>query len=395
MKYKSIKYIVLICFMGAGFIHADDTGISEDSRKELQTLQKEIDRYERQLSKKRKDEKSAANLIASLDRKIDLTSNVLYELRRQVQKNDHEIRRLEREIEQLRMQIEQLRDIIKRRLVSFYKYGRRRDFELLFAGGSWQKVDVWLRYEKLVARNDMRNFRSLISKKQQLEDAQRRLQRERTQRQRALTEKQRRAEQLKQSRAKRQKYLYGIRKDRHFLQRCLEELASAQEQIKGFISRSERLRIEKERQISHQNIVPKPLRDYSFATMKGRLPWPTTGQIVSHFGRQRHPTLKTVTENLGIEIKAPLGSPVKAVDAGQVETITWQRGRGNIIIISHDEGYYTVYTNLAEIRVNVMDQVSAGQVIGTVGDAGSLSGPVLHFQIWKNTKNLNPEDWLG
>jgi len=116
--------------------------------------------------------------------------------------------------------------------------------------------------------------------------------------------------------------------------------------------------------------------------------------VISHFGRQKHPSLNTITENLGIEIKAKLGAPVKVVDDGQVQTITWQRGRGNIVIISHDDGYYTVYTHLAEIEVNLQQEVKQGQVIGTVGDSGSINGPMLHFQIWKNTSNLNPEDWL-
>ena len=164
------------------------------------------------------------------------------------------------------------------------------------------------------------------------------------------------------------------------------------------IENREKERTQKQRQISHkktQVIQVEPHRDYTFSSLRGRLPWPTQGQIISHFGKQRHPTLKTITENLGIEIRAPLGTPVQTVDAGQVQTITWQRGRGNIIIVSHDDGYYTVYTHLADIRVDLLDTIEAGEIIGTVGDSGSLNGPVLHFQIWKNTENLNPEDWLG
>ncbi|HPI74511.1 MAG TPA: M23 family metallopeptidase, partial [bacterium] len=64
-------------------------------------------------------------------------------------------------------------------------------------------------------------------------------------------------------------------------------------------------------------------------------------------------------------------------------------------IISHDNGFYTVYTHLQDIRVAETQTVKRGQTIGTVGDTGSLIGPVLHFQIWKNTTNLNPEEWLG
>jgi murein DD-endopeptidase MepM/ murein hydrolase activator NlpD len=123
--------------------------------------------------------------------------------------------------------------------------------------------------------------------------------------------------------------------------------------------------------------------------------WPVQGEIISHFGRQRHPTLNTITENLGVEIKTKLGTPVFAVSDGEVQTITWQRGRGNIIIISHGEGFYTVYTNLSEIRVELSDIVKQGQIIGTVGDSGARDTPILHFQIWKNTHNLDPEEWLA
>jgi len=391
MKFKYTTYILLFFFCGTAWLFADVTR----SQKELQSLQSEIDRYEGQLSKKKKDEQGAANLIANLDRKIDLTSSVLYELQGQIRRNDHDINRLEQDIQHLQTQIDALRMVIKKRLVSFYKYGRRRDYNLLLTGGSLQTMDVWLRYERLVAQNDNRNFKSLISKRQKLQDDQQQLQVVMAQREKALAESKRQAGQLQQSRTKRRTYLRGVRQDRLYLEKHLEELDAAQAEIKGLISKSERSRVEKQRQLSNQNIIRKPSRDYSFASMKGRLAWPTTGPVVSHFGRQRHPTLKTVTENLGIEIRASLGAPVYAVDAGHVETITWQRGRGNIIILSHDDGYYTVYTHLEEIRVNVMDEIDAGQIIGTVGDSGSLNGPVLHFQIWKNTENLDPEKWLG
>jgi len=391
MKFKYTTYFLLFVFWGAALLFAD----VRRSQKELQSLQNEIDRYEEQLSKKRKNEQGAANLIANLDRKIDLTSSVLYELQSQVRRNDRDIERLEQDIQQLQTQIEALRAVIKKRLVSFYKYGQRRDYELLLTDGSLQSMDVWLRYERLIAQNDNRNFKSLISKRQKLQDDQQQLQVALAQREKALAERKRQAGQLQQSRAKRRAYLRDVRQDRLYLEKHLEELDAAQAEIKGLITKSERSRVEKQRQLSNQNIILKPTRDYSFASMKGRLPWPTAGPVVSHFGRQRHPVLKTVTENLGIEIRASLGAPVQAVDAGQVETITWQRGRGNIIILSHDDGYYTVYTHLAEIRVNVMDEIDAGQIIGTVGDSGSLNGPVLHFQIWQNTKNLDPEKWLS
>ena len=374
------------------------TGVGDaDRESELQTLQSEITKYEKQLSEQKAKEQSTSNLIASLDRQIDVTRDLLYDLRTEIRQAEQRIQQSAQQVEQLQEQIAELKEIIKKRLVSFYKYGRRHDYALLLSGDSWQRVNVWLKYQKMVAQNDRRNYDALVEKKEQLETERTTLEQQKNQKERALAERQRRAQALQASRSKRASYLQTLKNDTQFIQQHLQELVDAQEQIKRFITQSEKARVDKQRQISHKRdqVIRKPTRDYSFASRKGRLPWPTDGDVITHFGTYRHPILRTVTENLGIEIQAPLGSNVRVVDAGQVQTITWQRGRGNIVIVSHDDGYYTVYTHMADIRVNVNDYVEVGDVIGTVGDSGSLSGPIVHFQIWKNTENLNPEDWLS
>ena len=70
--------------------------------------------------------------------------------------------------------------------------------------------------------------------------------------------------------------------------------------------------------------------------------WPTKGYIINHFGRQKHPQWNTITENIGIDIKAEFGEQVHAVANGIVTAITWQRGRGNIIIINNLDGFFSV-----------------------------------------------------
>ena len=139
--------------------------------------------------------------------------------------------------------------------------------------------------------------------------------------------------------------------------------------------------------------MPKP--GTLFSELRGGMIWPTEGRIVTRFGKVKHPELKTITENIGIEIEAPEGSPVQVVASGKITKITWQRGRGNIVIVSHYGGYYTVYTHLEEILVDLLEDVEPGQVIGSVGESGSLKGPVLHFEVWKGTTKLNPENWLA
>jgi murein hydrolase activator len=387
--------IVCIFFLPLSAV-AETSTENANHQKELQTLHEEIQKYEQQLSQQKEKEKNAANLIADLDREIDVTSSVLYGLRGELQAQERQIAGRTQEISRLEAQCSQLKEIIKKRLVSFYKYGHRREYELLLTENAWKHVDVWLRYQKLIAENDRRNYQALVARKEKLEREKLLLQQDVQQKEFVLGRHQQNAANLKSSRAKREGYLKSLEKDSQFLRNHVQELQSAQKQITEYIANIEKKRVEAESQRAlKKQAAPQLPRNARFAALQGQLPWPAEGTIISRFGKFRHPTLKTVTENLGIEIQAPLGSPVRVVDDGQVQTITWQRGRGNIIIISHDDGFYTVYTHLADIRVNVSENVEAGHVIGTVGDSGSLSGPILHFQIWKNTENLDPEKWLS
>ncbi len=365
-------------------------------QRELTSLRKEIEKYEQQLSQKKAKEATVVNLISSLDREIDTATGYLQTLKKDIRIRERQVRNYSAEIEASGKEIEELKALIKKRIVSFYKHGRVREIELLLKSKSLTQIKVWMRYQKLIAENDRRNYQSLIEKQKQLEGQQSLLRLEISEKDRRMKDQQTEEQRLKVSREKRSKYLTAIRNDQKVLKQHLEEVKKAEQQIMSFIAKAEEQRLtEKVRKPStHGTIERPPDRAHKFATLRGKLSWPTPGTVVSHFGRQKHPELNTITENLGIEIKAKLGAPVRVVDDGQVQTITWQRGRGNIVIISHDDGYYTVYTHLAEIEVNLQQEVKQGQVIGTVGDSGSINGPILHFQIWKNTSNLNPEDWL-
>ena len=119
----------------------------------------------------------------------------------------------------------------------------------------------------------------------------------------------------------------------------------------------------------------------------------TEGSIVAHFGPQRHPTLRTVTTNTGIDIAVDAGTPVTAVAAGEVATINYLPSYGNLIILNHQNGFRTVYAHLGEISVIPGQTIQEGAAIGTSGD--SIDGPRLHFEIWKDREKQNPEVWLA
>lgn len=366
-------------------------------KRDLATLRKEIVRLEHEVTEKKSDEKATMNLLGKLDQDIDATTAYLRRLRQDVATAEQRILGQQTQIARSSAEIIRLQEMLKKRLVSFYKYRRRKEVEILLSAESMRQVGVWLRYQKLIAQNDRRAIQSLLANQERLQQNQRQMRAELAIKESNLKEKTAEEQRLLTAKTRRQKILTEIRQDTRALELHLKELVEAQNQIKALIAQNEQQRLtEPMRKLTADATGTQALlRRQRFAELKGKLLWPTQGSIIAHFGRHRHPELNTVTENLGIEIKAPLGAPVICVDDGQVQTITWQRGRGNIIIISHGDGYYTVYTNLSEISVNVSQMVDRGQIIGTVGESGSMSGPILHFQIWKNTQNLNPEEWIA
>jgi murein DD-endopeptidase MepM/ murein hydrolase activator NlpD len=132
-----------------------------------------------------------------------------------------------------------------------------------------------------------------------------------------------------------------------------------------------------------------------FTRGRGALDWPVRGAVVGHFGPEVHPKWGTTTMNNGIDIQAPMGAAVDAVARGRVEyTSEDYAGYGQIVILNHGDGYYTLYAHLSEILVEIGAEVESGQIIGRVGDTGSLKGTVLHFEVRKGGSALDPQQWL-
>lgn len=131
-----------------------------------------------------------------------------------------------------------------------------------------------------------------------------------------------------------------------------------------------------------------------FAEHRGQLPPPVLGRLTTRFGRATDPELGTVTFNTGVGFDAPYGAPVRAVHRGRVVYSGWYKGFGNLVIIDHGDDHHTLYGHLSAIRRARGETVDTGDIIGEVGDAGSLSGPKLHFELRARRAPVDPIPWL-
>lgn len=131
-----------------------------------------------------------------------------------------------------------------------------------------------------------------------------------------------------------------------------------------------------------------------FAKKRGTLLWPVSGRVISRYGRQNDPVYNIPVFRSGIYIQASPGASVKAVADGKVVYANYFKGYENLVIISHGEGYYSVYGNLSSMSVKEGSFVKAGQTIGAVGQTSNTGEATLYFEIRYRGKPLNPEQWL-
>ncbi|MHA2788446.1 M23 family metallopeptidase [Corynebacterium sp. S7] len=121
-----------------------------------------------------------------------------------------------------------------------------------------------------------------------------------------------------------------------------------------------------------------------------RVVLPTVGTFTSGFGA------RWGAQHKGIDIAAPLGTPIRAVMDGTVVNAGPAQGFGNWVVLQHSNGEKSVYGHMASYNVSVGQKVSAGDVIAAVGNEGQSTGPHLHFEIKPDgTTAVDPRPWFA
>ncbi len=107
-----------------------------------------------------------------------------------------------------------------------------------------------------------------------------------------------------------------------------------------------------------------------------------------------HPRFRTVVPHPGLDIAAPEGSDIRAVFDGTVLYAAWLHGYGLTVLVDHGHGVVSVYAHASVLLVEQGETVVRGQVLGKVGDTGSLEGPLLYFELRVEGRPVDPVAWL-
>ena len=361
---------------------------------ELGRLRKEIANYERKIKNTSDREKSEIERLNEIDEEISLVRNLIYRLRREEKIKEKSITQAEVTIEKKESEHTSLVNRYAKRVTHTYKKGRLSDLEKLLDAKSWRQAVYRAKYIKIISEHD-RSLADDIRRNLVEIDAKRTvLERELTDIRKIDKEKLSRKKWLEQRRRVRNKELGNLKRDRQKMSVALNQRKKAAQQMESIISRLDRERVARIAELERRRKEMELIGSVPFKELKGKLPWPIEGKVISRFGTYQNPNLKTVTENTGIDIHGSEGTEVKSIYDGIVTTVTYIRGYGNTVILDHGDGFYSVYTHVMDVEVEENSYVNARDIIAHVGDSGSLEGTKLHFEIWGNKDKLNPELWL-
>ncbi len=128
----------------------------------------------------------------------------------------------------------------------------------------------------------------------------------------------------------------------------------------------------------------------SGATWRGVGLAPVSGTITSGFGYRKDPINGVLRFHGGLDIAAPVGTPVRAVADGKVVFAGWRQRSGLTAVVAHPGGITSTYAHALAVAVRPGQKVAAGEVIASVGESGRTTGPHLHFELKKNGELIDP-----
>lgn len=356
------------------------------TQQQLEQIRSRIEKAESSLKVQRQSENDINRDLALINGQLQRIAERIEEVKKQQQQLQKEVLAQQRSLNQSQAEAKNVGRRLEQRLIALYKEGDIGLLKILFSAETPTELIQQYHYLTQVMENDrvlLTEYRQAIATQQQqlaqLTALQQRqadlLQREESERQEAVSARRLQGRLLQQAQTENKK--------------LRTELARLQEDAKKLTGLID--------QLQRAPAPPAPPASASagtavdFSRQRGQLNWPVEGAVLIKFGTQRDDKLGTYYESNGLEIAARPGSAVQAVANGRVVYADYFRGYGNLLIVSHEGDYHTLYAQLDRIRKKTGDPVATSELIGHSGLAGRES---IYFEIRHNGAPVNPLTWL-
>jgi len=379
-----IHSVFLATLMTAASSHADENEEMAQLQKEIEALQKELQKVQGTRSDLQKELQKSETDIGELEKKAD-------NIKKELEQEKKELKKLNDERSSLEQQRHQQQEQIAEQIRAAYKLGEQSEVKVMLNQESPDKLSRIMKYHSyfMSAHNTkMQSYLDTMTRidalapeieKKTLELG--RMQAELEEQRKSLTAiHQTRAQALAKVNAQvtnKHQELQQLTEDRRRLQTLLTTVTRKVAATNG---------------INSPAYVTLPKGGEKFSQRKGRLPWPTQGSMIHRFGS---PRIAGQMNWSGAFISAPMGNSVIAVHHGRVVFADYFGGHGLLVIIDHGEGYMSLYAHNQSLLKKAGEVVKAGDIIANIGNSGGQATTGVYFEIRHQGTPIDPSLWLA
>ncbi|MCA0377496.1 MAG: peptidoglycan DD-metalloendopeptidase family protein [Gemmatimonadetes bacterium] len=356
---------------------------------ELDSLRRERANLESRMSTLQRSARTLADEVNNLEAQRRTTARLVDALEKQLETINEEVEKAGTGLARAERELADKRDGLQRRMVEIYKRGSLYDVEALLSAQSFAGLVARYKYLHELALHDRGMVRRVEGLRDQIVSQRLLLVRLQDEVGRNRREKEREAERLASLERQRQQRLTQVQRSTAQTRERLSQITRDESRIANAIAALETARRRAEMAPNARPAAPSSIRTADL----GKLDWPVDGAVIYSFGRVINPNNTTIRWN-GMGIGAPLGTPVKTIAAGEVVLADLVGTYGRTVIVQHGGGDYSMYASLARIDVRLGQQVTKGQVLGTVGAVDPDMPPHLHFEVRPKGRAVDPLEWL-
>jgi septal ring factor EnvC (AmiA/AmiB activator) len=331
-------------------------------------------------------ERGAFEELLDLEEKLELTRRLVSGLASKETAVERKLRSEAKSLEEIRSKLGYHREGSHRRLRTIYKHGRIAHQTMILDASSPVDWASRIRLTRRILEEDQNLAKGIERRKVNLETNSQSLGESVTELSWLAEIKTEELRAYQRELQEREKLLKSIKSEKRL---CVQAMGGLEERA----AKIRRILGELQEKETHQR-AEKSKGSGRFESLRGRLPWPVQGRVISAFGEEKHPLFGTRIENSGIEIETKAGTEIAAVAEGRVIYLSRLRGYGNLLILEHGNEYYTLYAHLSEFSVWPGSEVRRLQRIGVVGEGETGESPCLYFEIRKGKRPLDPLEWL-
>jgi len=377
IKLSGMALIVL--FALSPLIYGSPVPSFATKNSKIKTIESRLSVEKQKYEECHSHEKDIMTELAELEQEVAGTKLAIAESDEKIRLSKIRFKQLRQNLFDIRDSLEQAKMNMANRLAALYKYARRAYINVLINVHGPNQFQRRLKYLKSIIEQDIKAIEQLTEKKRNWEANLSCIENEMAVIKADNHKEEQRLLLLKQDLDKKVIKLMKIHEEKKFYQTAIKELQTAAKDMKDTISAIEKKEIY------------KTTKQENFEDLKGKLPFPINGKMVSS---KRLSVFPNPSSHKGVFFEAISDRSVKAVYPGRVDFSGRIKGYGDVIVINHGSRYYTISACLFRRKCREGDLVNEGMTIGLVGNNLSSGGARLYFEIRKGKKALEPLEWL-